>query len=178
MAGTGDTSIKSYRFFLDITLAGGGTYAENAHQFIDDDSGDPFRSYTVQFANDGGSDLLFRFAEPYVVLNFTGLTPGSKHQTFEVGEPVVGGTSGAEGTITRVEDTFIHVDSITGGPFVAGEEITGLKTRTTATVNGAPGSAAAHGRIASGEVLTQDFRRETEVFFQGAGGLAVRFWAY
>ncbi len=177
MAGTGDTSIKSYRFFLDITLAAGG-YTSNAYEFVDDDSGDPFTSHTIQVSNDGGSDLLFRFEQPYIILNYTNLLLGPKGGSFEVGSTVEGGTSGARGVVTLVEDTYIHVDDVTGGPFVAGETITDLKTRATATVNGAPGAAVAHGRVAAGETLTQDFRRERRVYFSGAAALAIRFWAF
>jgi len=176
MAGTGETSIKSYRFFLDQGLAGGGTYLENVFEFLDDDDGRLFTSHTLQWANDGGSDLLFRFSEPYVVLPISAVVFGPKG-FFQVGEPVLGGTSGAEGTILRLEPTFMHVLVTAAGPFVAAETITGLKSRATATV-AAPTPAPAHGRIAGGEVLTQDFRREQRVYLQGAGGLAFRFWAY
>ena len=177
MAGTLDTSIRNYRFFLDFGLAAGG-YSANAFEFIDQDTGEPFRSHTIQIANDGGSDLEFRFEADYTVLNLTNLLIGPKARDFVKGEPVVGGTSGAEGTIIRVGDGFLHVEPVTGGPFVAGETLTGLKTRVTAEVNGAPVAAAAHGRVAAGEVLTQDFRREQRVFFSGAAALAIRFWAY
>lgn len=177
MAGTRETSIKNYRFFLDFGLAGGG-YTANTFEFVDQDSGEPFRSHTIQIANDGGSDLEFRYESPYSVLNFINLLIGPKAREFLVGEPVVGSVSGAEGVITRVEETFIHVDEVTGGPFVAGETLTGLKTRVTAEVSGAPVAATAHGRVAAGEVLTQDFRREQRVFFSGAAALAIRFWAY
>jgi hypothetical protein len=104
MSGTGVSSIISYNLFLDTTIAGAGTYAENAHEFIDDDSGTPFQSHTIQIANDGASDLFFRFIE--------GAGPPD------------------------------------------------------------------HGRVKSGEVLTQDFRRERRIFFKGTPGLAFRFWAY
>ena len=65
MAGTGNTSIRSYNFFFDGTIAGGGAYAENVLEFIDIDDQTPFVSHTIIFSNDGATDLLFRFtADP------------------------------------------------------------------------------------------------------------------
>jgi len=65
MAGTGNTSIRSYNFFVDTTIAGGGTYAENQHEFIDVDDGTPFLSHSLTFSNDGATALSFRFtADP------------------------------------------------------------------------------------------------------------------
>lgn len=60
MAGTGNTSIRSYNFFTETTIAGGGTYAENQFDFIDVDDGTPFLSNSMVFANDGATDLSFR----------------------------------------------------------------------------------------------------------------------
>lgn len=65
MAGTGQTSVRSYNFFSDTTIQGGGTYAENVLEFVDVDDQTPFRSHTVVFSNDGATDLSFRFtADP------------------------------------------------------------------------------------------------------------------
>jgi len=65
MAGTQETSIRSYNFYFDGTIAGGGTYAENVLEFVDVDDGTPFVSHTLIFSNDGATDLLFRFtADP------------------------------------------------------------------------------------------------------------------
>jgi hypothetical protein len=104
MAGTGDTSIRSYNYFADSTLAGGGTYAENEHQFLNQDDGKPFRSHSFQLVNDGATDLFFRIA--------------------------------------------------------------------------APGAGPAHGRLKTGESITQDFRRLTALWLQGTGGSAFRLWAW
>ena len=61
MAGTGNTSVRSYNFFSDTALVAGG-YNANAREFIDLDDGTPFLSQTVMIANDGASDLDYRFA--------------------------------------------------------------------------------------------------------------------
>lgn len=61
MAGTGNTSIRSYNFFVDGVIGGAGTYADNAHNFIDVDDSTPFLSNSMIFSNDGVSDLSFRF---------------------------------------------------------------------------------------------------------------------
>ena len=67
MAGTNETSIRSYNFFLDTTIAGAGTYAENEHDFVDLDTGiTHFLSHTLIFSNDGGTDLFFRFQDPSI----------------------------------------------------------------------------------------------------------------
>lgn len=62
MAGTRETSVRSYNFFVDSTLQGGGTYAENQHEFIDVDSQTPFLSHSVLIVNDSGNDITFRFS--------------------------------------------------------------------------------------------------------------------
>jgi hypothetical protein len=62
MAGTSGTSVRSYNFFVDSTIQGGGTYAENAHEFIDVDDQTPFLSHSILIVNDGGSDITFRFS--------------------------------------------------------------------------------------------------------------------
>lgn len=105
MAGTKETSIRSYNFFADGTIAGTGAYAENVLVFVDVDDQTPFRSHTLIFSNDGGTDMTFRF------------TPD-------------------------------------------------------------PGGGAPHGRIAAGETLQMDFRREQRIYLAGAPGLAYRFWAW
>lgn len=65
MAGTKETSIRSYNFFTDSTLAGGGAYAENQFDFVDVDDGTLFLSHSMIFSNDGATDLEFRFtADP------------------------------------------------------------------------------------------------------------------
>jgi len=60
MAGTKNTSIRSYNFFSNLTLASGG-YNANEYEFIDLDDGTPFLSQSILIINDGGSDLNFRF---------------------------------------------------------------------------------------------------------------------
>jgi len=65
MAGTGNSSIRSYNFFVETTIQGAGSYAENVHGFVDDVDGTPFLSHSLFIANDGGTDLSFRFtADP------------------------------------------------------------------------------------------------------------------
>lgn len=105
MAGTGETSIRSYNYFVDTTIQGGGTYAENAHPFVDQESGVIFTSHSFQFANDSAADVFFRIVDPA-----SGVTD--------------------------------------------------------------------HGRIAGGEVLSQDFRRMKAIWFRGTPGSAFRFWAW
>ena len=63
MPGTGDTSVRSYNFFLDTTLAGGGTYGENEHDLVDAGSSPQliFTSKTLQWGNDAANDIFFSF---------------------------------------------------------------------------------------------------------------------
>jgi len=64
MPGTGNTSIRSWNFFADATIAGAGAYTDTPLLFIDDDSGIQFTSHTIQLVNDGGSDIFFRVVDP------------------------------------------------------------------------------------------------------------------
>lgn len=65
MAGTGITSIRSYNFFSESTIAGSGSFAENVLEFVDVDDGTPFLSHSMIFSNDGATDFTFRFtADP------------------------------------------------------------------------------------------------------------------
>lgn len=179
MSGTGDTSVRSYNFFVESTLAGGGTFLENEFPFVDDDAGLPFVSKVVQISNDGGTPMDFRFEPPYDILAHTtpvgGLGAG---RAFLVGEPVVGLTSGATGTISRVSDGLIHVTGTTGGPFVISEVIRGSKSRAEATTTAGPAVSPPHGTVLAGTTVTQDFRRERKVFLEGAAALAFRVTAY
>lgn len=60
MAGTGETSIKSYNFFLDTTIQGAGTYANNGpHEFIDTPTGVNFLSHTIQLLNDSAANAIW-----------------------------------------------------------------------------------------------------------------------
>ena len=104
MAGTRETSIRSYNFFAEQTVVAGG-FNTNLLEFIDVDEGHSFLSHTLIFANDGATDLAFRF------------TP----------------------------DT---------------------------------GSGVAHGSVKAGETLQMDFQRKRRIYFNGAVGLAFRFWAW
>ena len=64
MAGTGNTSIRSYNFFTTGGLAGAGAtalFAENQFEFIDVDDGTPFLSHSVTISNEGAADISFRF---------------------------------------------------------------------------------------------------------------------
>lgn len=60
MAGTGQTSIRSYNFFVDSTIAAGG-YATNQHDFIDADDQTPFLSHSILIVNDSSNPITFRF---------------------------------------------------------------------------------------------------------------------
>jgi len=104
MAGTGNTSIRSYNFFADATIANGG-FAANEFIFIDADDGTPFTSKTVLIINDALSDMTFRWSPD-------------------------------------------------------------------------PGTGAPHGRVAAGEPLSFDFRREKRVYLTGTTGAAFRIFAY
>jgi len=68
MAGTQETSIRSYNFFVAGPITGAGVtglYAENVHEFVDVDDGTPFQSHSIIIANDGAADIAFRFtADP------------------------------------------------------------------------------------------------------------------
>lgn len=61
--GTGQTSVRTYHFHRDTTLAGGGGYADNGpYPFIDEiDTALNFTSHTLQFFNDGAADLFYSF---------------------------------------------------------------------------------------------------------------------
>jgi hypothetical protein len=60
MAGTGNTSVRSYSFFVETTVQGAGTYAENVLEFVDDVDGTPFLSQSILIENDGATALSFR----------------------------------------------------------------------------------------------------------------------
>jgi len=61
MAGTGTTSIRSYTFFRDATIAAPGTYVANGpFAFVDGDL-TPFLSASVMLINDGATDVWFSF---------------------------------------------------------------------------------------------------------------------
>jgi len=62
MAGTGETSIRSYNYFVDSTIQGAGTYTDNVLVFEDLDTTNPFTSHSIMLANDAGSDIYFRVA--------------------------------------------------------------------------------------------------------------------
>jgi len=62
MAGTGNTSVRSYNFFVSGTIAAGG-YAANEHIFIDADDGTTnFTSKTVILFNDSANVIDIRFS--------------------------------------------------------------------------------------------------------------------
>ena len=63
MAGTGDTSIRSYNFFLDTTIGGTGLYTDplNEHDFIDQIDGTNFLSNSIQVILDGAADIWWSF---------------------------------------------------------------------------------------------------------------------
>jgi hypothetical protein len=63
MAGTRNTSIKSYDFYRDSTLGASAvttTFIDVRHEFVDDLDGGAFLSYAVMVANDHAtSDIFF-----------------------------------------------------------------------------------------------------------------------
>jgi hypothetical protein len=65
MTGTGDTSVRSYNFFLFRTTGTellAGTYATNGEfKFIDDPSGINFTSHSIMISNDDSEDIFFSF---------------------------------------------------------------------------------------------------------------------
>jgi len=61
MAGTGNTSIRSYNFFSNDPLVAGG-YNANKRVFLDQDANVVFTSKVVMISNDGGTTLQYRFA--------------------------------------------------------------------------------------------------------------------
>ena len=61
MAGTRETSIRSYNFFAAGTLVAGG-YAANEHIFIDADDATNFTSKTVIIFNDSAATIDIRFS--------------------------------------------------------------------------------------------------------------------
>jgi hypothetical protein len=65
MAGTKETSIRSYNFYTSGALAGAGatgTYAENQIEFVDVDDQTPFLSHSILIVNDGAAAIDFRFS--------------------------------------------------------------------------------------------------------------------
>ena len=60
MAGTGNTSIKSYNFFVQAKVE--ATYiADGGHDFVDSESGVIFLSHTVLLSNDTPLDIWFSY---------------------------------------------------------------------------------------------------------------------
>jgi hypothetical protein len=62
MAGTGNSSVRSYNYFVNGSIQGTGTYAENDLAFIDVDDQTPFVSHSILIVNDGATSLSFRFS--------------------------------------------------------------------------------------------------------------------
>ena len=174
MSGTNETSVRSYTFFVDGTIGGTGSYADNQLDFVDADDGTPFVSHSVVFANDGATDLLFRFSEESVLLTHG---PKLSPTKFIERETVTGGTSGATGVIKRINGRNLTVVSVTG-TFQNGETITGNLSGAAANLSAAPVGPIPHGRVAAGETLQLDFRRARRVFLSGNVGLAYRVWAW
>ena len=64
MAGTRETSIRSYNYFVDSAIVAGG-YGANKLEFVDLDDGTPFLSHSILIINDGAAAITFRFtADP------------------------------------------------------------------------------------------------------------------
>jgi hypothetical protein len=60
MAGTRTTSIRSYNYFLDVTVTNAAYVLANPNEFVDPD-GTPFLSASLLFTSDGGGDIYFSF---------------------------------------------------------------------------------------------------------------------
>lgn len=60
MAGTRTTSIRSYNYYLELTVANAAYDLPNPYEFVDPD-GTPFLSNSVLFAADTGGDIYFSF---------------------------------------------------------------------------------------------------------------------
>jgi len=59
--GTGTTSVRSYNFFLDSTIQGTGSYADNGPHDFEDPDGTNFVSHSLMWINDSGHDIWFSF---------------------------------------------------------------------------------------------------------------------
>lgn len=64
MAGTGNSSIRSYNYYASGSLTGAGatgTYGENQFDFVDVDDQTPFLSHSIIISNEGGGIISYRF---------------------------------------------------------------------------------------------------------------------
>jgi hypothetical protein len=60
MAGTRNTSVRTYNLFLDLTITNAVYDLPNPYEFVDPD-GTPFLSTAILFAADSGGDVYFSF---------------------------------------------------------------------------------------------------------------------
>ena len=60
MGGTRTTSIRSYNYFLDLSVTNAAYDLPNPHEFVDPD-GTPFLSQSLLFAPDTGGAVYFSF---------------------------------------------------------------------------------------------------------------------
>jgi len=61
MAGPGATSIRSYNYFLDTSIANTAYVVNAPHEFLDAELVTPFTSHSIMISSDGGGDLFFSF---------------------------------------------------------------------------------------------------------------------
>lgn len=176
MAGTGETSIRSYNYFADSTVVG-TTFSQNQLDFVDEDLNINFVSQTVWISNDSTTDTLdFRFTEPKTRLNH-GVVTGSS-TAFRLREEVEGATSGATADVAFIGDGYILVINEAGGPFQNGEVIDGAISGASATLSTAPIAPIPHGSLGTNEAIMMDFKRARRVYLQGTAAEPYRVMAW
>lgn len=60
MGGTRTTSIRSYNYFLDVSITNAAYVLANPNEFVDPD-GTPFLSSSLLFTSDAAADFYFSF---------------------------------------------------------------------------------------------------------------------
>lgn len=81
------------------------------------------------------NNVLQQPVEAYTIINTKTLTLTSITGTFTLNETVTGGTSSAEGTVIKVEPTYIIVRMVSSASFSTSETVTGGSSTATATVS-------------------------------------------
>lgn len=68
-------------------------------------------------------------------ISFSPTSTTANTATFEIGDSIMGSSSGATATVTQVNGNILVLDSISGGPFTSADSITGSTSGATGTVN-------------------------------------------